>query len=814
MEDEFDVASACAPTDDEFDVAPTVARRAQPRRRGCRKVVNTSLKNELAFVVTNGFSSSLSTVQELYAKSDRVGEALNSGIIAIIGVVIFSWAFDSFGTGDLVDDVVADMWDHYRRKCRRAKLIGGCLYTVHEFIPLDGTILKVASDDLINLAFAIPKWMQRLAERTFGGGTLLQLRKDFKCDAIPPTAFALSCQLAELVRDGQCHVLDIVPMGLKLCSGSFKPGFPMLSAARAWVRSMCKTTGTLRYKVKEPAADRRGALYDLPRATPEFQQSRVFGGGLRDAFDATRIVKALKFGRHLKDLGHSGEALVDALDLACADEVQRDEIVANMPKHPKRSVLHKSRIKLDAVTCNIDRRTFQDKIRTRSDELDSVHVYSDSSPVSGAELQGMVMDIVSITGEVVQYVLVGVMLHFGGTRLIDKALAFLWSLCLCIGTCFDDVSWFLSRVWSFTTDMGTEHRLGDTPDILRAFLNRLQGVSLEKCMNTIDKASRLMPNCIKVSGWSHVFGNLMKKFCTSFQRWPEFLSHIRACCKFFRISTYREHLVRTLGDSVCGKLLKHFTATIAKWRYETSYTVFSALTALRGLVQGHLLQIDEVMGPNVQDKKFIHDVKMAFGCSDLWTFMSVALEHGIERLEMGRRWGLVCKCCTALRRESGAHVRSKCGRASRRLKEARLFIIDRVADFHACGRDLWGNLGKCEGLAWLATAMSFALRSVGMEMKAKNSYLDKVPYLVAEAEDPAIAKLCAEQLRALADADLDPALSWMRHTLLGPLLADNMYTKLLILGVSSFIRTSFARVGNTWGGGHFRITVIAIATRF
>ena len=130
-----------------------------------------------------------------------------------------------------------------------------------------------------------------------------------------------------------------------------------------------------------------------------------------------------------------------------------------MPTNPKRTVLQLARQKLDAVATILDRRQLQHLIRSRSEEIDSVHAYSDASPVTGKELQGMVLDIISISGALTRYIMVGVMLHFGGTRLVDKAIAFVWSLILMIGIDIDDLVWFLGRFFSFTTDMGTESGL-------------------------------------------------------------------------------------------------------------------------------------------------------------------------------------------------------------------------------------------------------------------------------------------------------------------------------------------------------------------
>ena len=124
---------------------------------------------------------------------------------------------------------------------------------------------------------------------------------------------------------------------------------------------------------------------------------------------------------------------------------------------------------------NIDRREFQNLYANHRDDVESVHVYSDGSPVVGEEVQGMALYIF-ILGVTHRYVLPDVVLHFGGTRLVDKAVAFLWALHLVIGTDYPLMTWFLGLVVSITTDMGTEIRLVDVPDISRACLRTRMGV--------------------------------------------------------------------------------------------------------------------------------------------------------------------------------------------------------------------------------------------------------------------------------------------------------------------------------------------------
>ena len=55
-------------------------------------------------------------------------------------------------------------------------------------------------------------------------------------------------------------------------------------------------------------------------------------------------------------------------------------------------------------------------------------------------------------------------------------------------------------------------------------------------------------HCLRISGWSHKFGNLMKFYLHSFSCWPTYLSQITHVCRFFRNDTHTESSSRTGSD--------------------------------------------------------------------------------------------------------------------------------------------------------------------------------------------------------------------------------------------------------------------------
>jgi hypothetical protein len=56
------------------------------------------------------------------------------------------------------------------------------------------------------------------------------------------------------------------------------------------------------------------------------------------------------------------------------------------PPHP--ATIKRGRIKLDGVAMNITRRKLQDIALNRPGDVESCHVFTDGSPVTGTEVQG------------------------------------------------------------------------------------------------------------------------------------------------------------------------------------------------------------------------------------------------------------------------------------------------------------------------------------------------------------------------------------------------------------------------------------------
>jgi hypothetical protein len=114
---------------------------------------------------------------------------------------------------------------------------------------------------------------------------------------------------------------------------------------------------------------------------------------LEKKIDPIRMLNAVAFGRHLRGAKHFQSALEDAhLYEHGADSDGEGAAFRNTSRDPCRSTLDRARAKLDVVACLLDRREFQGLMHDGS--IVGICLFSDSSPVTGTELQGMVMDIV------------------------------------------------------------------------------------------------------------------------------------------------------------------------------------------------------------------------------------------------------------------------------------------------------------------------------------------------------------------------------------------------------------------------------------
>jgi hypothetical protein len=215
-------------------------------------------------------------------------------------------------------------------------------------------------------------------------------------------------------------------------------------------------------------------------------------------------------------------------EVAPADE---DLLPGLRGANPSQWTLDRAVLRLDATASLLERREFEDYFK--KDTILSVHIYTDGSPVLGYEIQGIVMDLVMKCGTLIRHTMIPQTLNFGFAGSLHKVLAVLWSIWLMVGHSVVKMRWFLNLIASITTDMGTELHLVDTVDILDAFMKVTQGMAVERAGAFFDKAKPLFPKALRIAGWNHLLGNMMKFSCKSFDLFPMWMGHLRVLCRFF-----------------------------------------------------------------------------------------------------------------------------------------------------------------------------------------------------------------------------------------------------------------------------------------
>ena len=469
--------------------------------------------------------------------------------------------------------------------------------------------------------------------------------------------------------------------------------------------------------------------------------------------DPVRLVRAYSFTMHLRN----HYILESALDAAHCLEHDEDICTRDKSRDICRTTLQRSTTRIDIVTMLLQRRLFNTYVV--NDEVQAITVFSDASPVTGSELQGTIVDICLKSVAITRSTLPGSTLLYGHQDAISKSISFLWSSWLIAGPSAKTMRYFLSKVKCITTDFGVEIHMLELPDVLEAFLARVNGASWTHCQKLVVADARLLPNCIRLVGWSHTFGTIMKAVMSECPTWQTKLNKLRSMCKFFGNATWRKFLKTTFtkqGIDV-GTRLDNFNASFAKWRYETLSVVFLDLLKLEPIVE----HIDICLFKDAQDKQVVAEA--IDGCKDksLWAFMNLASELVIQPLEGMRHWGMVCDCHAEERASGTKHI--QCAMNSRRLRKASAFIDDSILEFKQQLRVL--ILEKCYGSQELFFLMQAILTETINCLHARFKYLKALPWSLCNADTQIGAKLCLDQINRVPLEQHDPytRMFWHKH---------------------------------------------------
>ena len=93
---------------------------------------------------------------------------------------------------------------------------------------------------------------------------------------------------------------------------------------------------------------------------------------------------------------------------------------------PSRASRIRARQRADVVYMLLEQRMFQEWYE--QDLVESVHIYSDGSPVVGVELQGQCVEIFLKDGELHRRTLPGSQLCYGMCGCVNKCVSLIWGL--------------------------------------------------------------------------------------------------------------------------------------------------------------------------------------------------------------------------------------------------------------------------------------------------------------------------------------------------------------------------------------------------
>ncbi len=206
-------------------------------------------------------------------------------------------------------------------------------------------------------------------------------------------------------------------------------------------------------------------------------------------------------------------------------------------------------------------------------------------------------------------------------------------------------------------------------------------------------------------------------------------------CRFLRVTDYRDTwqavLLETHDFELASSFVR-FSASFARWRYETVHKVTAAVLALRPICEHHCRK---AIWGKVQDNKLLDRFVTTCGDTKFWKWLQT-FAPAFEVLEKFRTWARGCACHED---ELRAGIKVKCPWMDRRLREAPDAVSRLLALLADTGTDL--TLEKCEGDAAVYAEYGVFLRLVLDDVKHMWQWVFEPPYSFSMADDPDSAQM-------------------------------------------------------------------------
>lgn len=469
-------------------------------------------------------------------------------------------------------------------------------------------------------------------------------------------------------------------------------------------------------------------------------------GSKAQCFHPVHITNAVGASSDLKQIGRLRASMTKHLRFAFPVNFKDigEKLLEKGFRVPSRFVLQRARVRLDIVGMLLHQRVRPRDIVSRS-------LSYDASPQGGQELFACVETVV-LPGPGGQAASSHrrsqplSQLGHAHTGIIPKAMNLIHKAALDVGFDYGEIITFFAQVRVCCTDCGSEWSVADMPNVVMAYLDKAEGSISEHV--SPEEVGFLMPNAIRIPGWSHSHDWILKRALTDLPKWEQYLDDARLLCWFLNTTAYKEVLARdarriaeqTDPESLewDPKTVSEFHANFAHWRFGTiarvSKKLHAAKDALRaGFVQEHFVCKEAKKLPQVA--KLIHD-------DAFWTFNFVV--HKLSaKSEDARQWGLGCVCHAAeCRLAASRGVRYPCWRKG--LSAAFLFPKTQAlraeweAEANQVQTDDFDNDNACmlfqQGMrrmvAWLMLRFKFA---------------EHIPWLLCAARDRSVARRCLQQ---------------------------------------------------------------------
>jgi len=250
-----------------------------------------------------------------------------------------------------------------------------------------------------------------------------------------------------LTSESVSELVASIPLGLRFRSLPIPFGFPRLPVlvrARREILGQGRRGAAAAYGPETKAdydARYRAVILKLPSAAAAKVPARTAptkSTGTAWDIDPLKCLNALDVCQYLKSNRFFGKVMAATHRYDHAGE-------ARVPAEddPSRTSLDRAESRLDLVDMLLLRRRWEADMAF--DRVESIHVYSDSSPVTGEELQGMVMDIFYHDDSFLRVVLPGCTLSYGNFNAVSKAMALVWAAWLVTGPSEAGLQYFLTR---------------------------------------------------------------------------------------------------------------------------------------------------------------------------------------------------------------------------------------------------------------------------------------------------------------------------------------------------------------------------------